>query len=294
VTAEPGAGDPGGGDPPGDPLAGLHADATRRAPDPPGLGSVIEDAGRQRLAAYYLYCAIMAEVIGCAGLRPALWPPALAEPMQRLGLERFAPRTERGLRAELTPAEQSTCRDGGTRFDCGDQWELVAQQLASAPHGDDPLAGMEGAHGAGIKTRRLLERTGISHGVSTGLTLAVHFYPLGTAAGIGTSLVWSRIQTGREQADALRRLGAALVRLRDQAGAERSASPPRTGAASLGSSTSRALGCIPAAGPGWAPREAAQSSRWRGPHREEVARARACRLRRVRRLEEGPGRPRRT
>lgn len=210
------------------PLSELRADAARRAPDPPALGSVIEEAGCQRLAAYYLYCALMAGIISDDRLRAAQWPPELAEPMERLGLARCAPRTGRGLDAQLTPGERATRRDPDKRFESADQWELVAQQLASAPHGDDPLAGMAGARGTTIKTARLLERTGVSHGVSAGLTLAFHVYPLGTAAGVGTRLVWSRIQTGRDQADALRRLGKALQRLRDDADGELDAS--RTGA----------------------------------------------------------------
>jgi hypothetical protein len=36
------------------PLAALRAGASHLAPDLPGLDQVIEDAGRQRLAAYYL------------------------------------------------------------------------------------------------------------------------------------------------------------------------------------------------------------------------------------------------
>lgn len=88
----------------------LSADARRRAPDPAGLDEVIEDAGRQRLAAYYLHSAVIAGVIGGDGLAPGRWPPTLAEPMQRLGLTRLAPRTGRGLDAQLTPAEQATRR----------------------------------------------------------------------------------------------------------------------------------------------------------------------------------------
>jgi hypothetical protein len=90
------------------PLARLRADARHLAPDPPGLNEVTEDAGRQRLAAYYLYSALLAAVTG--DLAPALWPPQLAEPVNRLGLTRFTPRTWRGLDAQLTPAEQATRR----------------------------------------------------------------------------------------------------------------------------------------------------------------------------------------
>jgi hypothetical protein len=60
------------------PLAGLRADAWHRAPDPPGLDEVIEDAGRQRLSAYYLYSALLAGVIGTDDLASAhgrrSWP----------------------------------------------------------------------------------------------------------------------------------------------------------------------------------------------------------------------------
>jgi hypothetical protein len=94
-------------------LAGLLADACRRAPDPPGLDKVIEDAGRQRLAAYYLYSALFAELIGSDDLAPDRWPHELAEPMRRLRLTRFAPRTGRGLDAQLTQAEQATWRSPG-------------------------------------------------------------------------------------------------------------------------------------------------------------------------------------
>jgi hypothetical protein len=89
-------------------LADLDADARHRVPDPPPVDQIVEDTGRQRLAAYYLYSALIAGVIGDADLAAARWPSVLAEPMQQLGLSRFAPRTERGLDAELTPAEQVT------------------------------------------------------------------------------------------------------------------------------------------------------------------------------------------
>jgi hypothetical protein len=99
------------------PLAGLRADARHRVPDPPGLDEVIEDAGRQRLAAYYLYSALLAGVVGTDDLAPARWPQELAEPVQRLGLTRFAPRTGRGLDAQLTPAEQATRRSPGRQVE---------------------------------------------------------------------------------------------------------------------------------------------------------------------------------
>jgi hypothetical protein len=100
-----------------DQLVALRADACRRAPDPPGLDELIEDTGRERLAAYYLYCALLAGVIGDDGLPPEHWPPELAEPMARLGLTRFAPRTGRGLDARLAPAEQVTRRNRGRQLE---------------------------------------------------------------------------------------------------------------------------------------------------------------------------------
>jgi hypothetical protein len=89
-------------------LADLDADVRHRVPDPPPVEQIIEDTGRQRLAAYYLYSALIAGVIGDGDLAAGRWPQMLAEPMQRLGLSRFAPRTGAGLDAELTPAEQVT------------------------------------------------------------------------------------------------------------------------------------------------------------------------------------------
>ncbi|HJY99746.1 MAG TPA: hypothetical protein VJ305_03440 [Streptosporangiaceae bacterium] len=101
-------------------LARLRAEANRRVPDPPGLGEVIdviEDIGRRRLAAYDLYAALLAGVIGDDSLPPEHWPPELAEPMARLGLTQFAPRTGRGLDAQLTPAEQATRRSRGRQLE---------------------------------------------------------------------------------------------------------------------------------------------------------------------------------
>jgi hypothetical protein len=92
------------------PLAGLLADAGRRVPDPPGLDEVIEDAGCQRLATYYLYSALLAGLIGTDDLAPRRWPHELAEPMRRMRLTRFAPRTRPGLDAQLSPAERATWR----------------------------------------------------------------------------------------------------------------------------------------------------------------------------------------
>jgi hypothetical protein len=98
-------------------LGPLRADARRRVPDPPPIEELLEDAGRQRLAAYYLYTGRLAAVIGDDDLAPARWPPELAEPMQRLGLSRLAPRTWRGLDAQLTPAEQVTRRSRGRELE---------------------------------------------------------------------------------------------------------------------------------------------------------------------------------
>jgi hypothetical protein len=92
-------------------LAALRDDATDLAHDPPALSRVIEDIGLQRLAAYYLYSALVAGVIGDDDAAPERWPARLAEPMQRLGLTRFTPRTRRGLDAQLTAAEQATLQN---------------------------------------------------------------------------------------------------------------------------------------------------------------------------------------
>lgn len=80
------------------------------APEPPSLDQVVEEAGRERLASYYLFAALLAGVIGDGDLAPWRWPPQLGEPMQRLGLTRFSPRTGRGLDASLTSAEQAELR----------------------------------------------------------------------------------------------------------------------------------------------------------------------------------------
>jgi hypothetical protein len=246
-------------------LAGLSADARRRVPDPPPLDAVVEDAGRQRLAAYYLYSALLAGVIGDGGLAPAAWPSELAEPMRALGLAQLAPRTRRGLDAQLTPAEQATLRNPGRRLEfaqlltdlindgafgplCGDadrvrladpgggrdlvlelvkdgrvvgtcavkdHWELVAQHLAGMP-----LAEAGKKPGSAYKVAREIKETGISHAVSVGTVLAVHVYPLGTIAAVGTRLVRARIQAGKDQAEALHRLGHDLHTLRAQADGE--------------------------------------------------------------------------
>jgi hypothetical protein len=259
------------------PLTEVAADATRRVPDPPGLDAVIEDAGRERLAGYYLYAALIAGVIDDHELDPSRWPAKLAEPMKRLGLTALAPRTERGLDAELTPSEQATRRSPGRELEfaqltvdlinhgafgpiCGDadsvrlaeasdgsgpdiemlagdtvvgrcrvadHWELLAQQLASAPHGDDPLADRASGQTFARKVARQLEYSGLSHGVSHATTLAVGFFPLGTAVGVGTRLVAQRIRTGHDEADALHRLGIVLRTLRAQAEGELKAQAAR-------------------------------------------------------------------
>jgi hypothetical protein len=259
------------------PLTELRADASRRAPNAPDLDAVIEDAGRERLAAYYLYSALIAGVIDDHDLGPSRWPAKLAAPMERLGLSALAPRTERGLDAELTPSEQATRRSPGRELEfaqltvdlinhgafgpiCGDadhvrladasdgsgqdiemlagdkvvgrckvadHWELVAQQLASAPHGDDPLADRASGHTFARKVARQVGDTGVSHGVSAATTLAVGFFPLGTAVGVGTRLVRQRIRTGRDESDALRRLGTVLRTLRAQAEGELKAQAAR-------------------------------------------------------------------
>jgi hypothetical protein len=246
-------------------LAELRADARRRAPDLPSLDAVIEDAGRQRLAAYYLYSALLAGVIGNGGLAPTAWPPELAEPLRALGLAQLAPRTGRGLDAQLTPAEQATLRNPGRRLEfaqlltdlinggafgplCGDadrvrladpgggrgpvlelvkggrvvgtcpvkdHWELVAQHLAGMP-----LAETGSAPEPASRVARQLKETGIAHAVSVGTVLAVHVYPLGTIAAVGTRLTRARIQAGKDQADALHHLGQDLHTLRAQAGGE--------------------------------------------------------------------------
>ena len=258
-------------------LAELRAEAIRRAPNAPDFESVIEDAGLQRLAAYYVYAAVIAGVVDDAdALAPAAWPHQLASPMKRMGLTRFAPRSERGLDAELTASEQATRRSSGRQFEfaqlaadlinagalgpvCGeadsvrvvkasdrpgfdfemlagdsvvgkckveDHWELVAQQLASAPHGDDPLADSASGAAYAKKAAHWLTEHGISHGVARTTDLAVGFFPVGTAVGAGTRLVRSRIQTGRQEADGLHRLGVVLRSLRAQAEGELSRASP--------------------------------------------------------------------
>lgn len=94
------------------PLTAVRDEGRRRVPHPPALDVVVEDTGRQRLAAYYLYSALMAGLIR-DDLLPARWPPTFAEPMERMGLTRFAVKTGAGLDAQLTPAEQAARRSPG-------------------------------------------------------------------------------------------------------------------------------------------------------------------------------------
>ena len=174
-----------------DRLARLRADACDRAADPPELGELIENTGRQRLAAYYLYSAMLAGVLG-TDLAPSRWTPELAEPVQWLGLTRFA---------------------------LEDQWELVALHLASTPPGG-PLAEAGGIRGPASTVGRLLADHAIPEAVSAGVSLAFHLHPLGTVAGLGTRLLRARIQSGRNQAEAFRRLGDDLRTLRARADGE--------------------------------------------------------------------------
>jgi hypothetical protein len=239
------------------------------APEPSALDEVVEDAGRQRLAAYYLYSALLAGVIGDGDLAPSRWPRRLAGPMERLGLTRFAPRTARGLDAQLNQAEQAARRrpdrqsgfawlladlinrgafgplcgqadkvrlagqdgrgatvlelvkDGRVVGTCSvqDHWELVAQYLAGM-HAAGPVVGTVTAPGWQSAVARQVKESGIAHVVTVGATLAVPFYPLGVAAGLGTRLVRSRIRAGRDEAETFRRVGQELAALRGQAEAE--------------------------------------------------------------------------
>src|ERR1700729_2909970 len=251
------------------PLTGLRPDAIHQVPDPPTLDEVIEDAGRQRLAAYYLYSALMAGLIGDGDFAAVRWPPQLAGPMQRLGLARIAPRPGRGVDPELTAAEQvarrGPCRqlefgqllvdlinDGAFGPMCGDadrvrlgasaergglevelirgdrvvsvckvadHWELVAQHLAGAPLRRS-LPRADSAPGSERTMPDRLKDSGIAHAVSLGATLAVSVHPLEVAAGLGTRLVQARLHAGREQADALQRLGWDLRALQARADGE--------------------------------------------------------------------------
>ncbi len=249
-------------------LGALRDDAIRLAPDAPDLSQVIEDVGLQRLAAYYLYSALVAGLIGDDEMAPAQWPPQLAEPMQRLGLTRFTPRTGRGLDAQLTAAEQAALQNPDRQLEfarlvvdlinggafgplCGQadtvrlaesassdkrdldlelvssgsvvarcstqaHWELVAQHLAGVAQVQASSVGAVRPH----KVSSELRETGISHAVSATITLAVAVHPLGAVAGLGTRVIRSRIESDREEADALHQLGSILTTLRTQAHSE--------------------------------------------------------------------------
>lgn len=108
----PPAAAPASGPPDGPPAAAPAPEAPPDTPaaDPPGLDEVVETVGRQRLASYYLFSALLAGVIGDGDLAPSRWPPRLSEPMQRLGLTQVAPRTGRGLDVQLAPDEQAKLR----------------------------------------------------------------------------------------------------------------------------------------------------------------------------------------
>jgi hypothetical protein len=246
-------------------LSALRDDTARLTSDPPGLSQVIEEVGLQRLAAYYLYSALVAGVIGDNDATPARWPAQLAEQMQRLGLTRFAPRTRQGLEAQLTASERATLRNPDRHLEfarlvvnvinqgafgplCGNadrvrlaesapsdrrgldlellsgssvvarcsaeaHWQLVAQYLAGVAR--DHAASVGEVRPDRVSSQ--LKETGISHAVSASITLAVQIHPLGAAAGLGTRVIRSRIESDREQADAFHQLGNDLRALRAQA-----------------------------------------------------------------------------
>jgi hypothetical protein len=133
-------------------LADLGAELAGRVRNLPSLDDLIEDAGRQRLAAYYLYSALIAGVIGEDELAPERWPAELSEPMNRLGLTRLAPRTERGLDTELTPAQQATRRSSGRELEFA---ELTAGLINEGAFGSVDGGGRvrvgDPSHGADIE-----------------------------------------------------------------------------------------------------------------------------------------------
>jgi hypothetical protein len=92
---------------------------------------------------------------------------------------------------------------------------LVAQHLAGAPLGGPPAQAGSTREPARTVAWRLANRA-IPDAVSTSVTLAVHLHPIGTIAGLGTRLIRSRIQGGRDQADAFHRLSQDLGTLRAQ------------------------------------------------------------------------------
>ena len=238
-------------------LAALCDEVRRRVPRPPAFAELIEDAGRQRFATYYLYSALLAGVIdGDDDLVPARGAAKLAEPMQRLGLAGWAPRTRRGLDAQLTPSERASLRSHDRKSEFAHLLvDLInhgafgplcgrADGVRLSPQGqrrggdlelikDDRVVGtcevvdhwelvaqhLAGAPllGAEAAATHQLKETGISHAVSLGTTLAVNVHPLGAAIGLGTRLVRARVQTDRDEAGELRDLGQELSTLAAQA-----------------------------------------------------------------------------
>jgi hypothetical protein len=245
-------------------LAALRDDARRSAPNPPPTEKVMEDAGLQRLATYYLYSGLLAGVIGDDDLLPSRWPEELAEPMRRMGLSRLAPRTWDAVDAQLTAEQQASRRNrdretefarllvdlinqgafgplcaradsvrlaepsAGRAFELEllrggrvvrtcpvtDHWELVAQYLAAAPLGSSMADLRSSAVSSGLAW--WLKTSGLGHAVGVGTSLAVGLHPLGAVAGLGTRLVQTRIQSGRDEAGALHRLGQELRTLQAQ------------------------------------------------------------------------------
>jgi hypothetical protein len=76
-------------------------------------------------------------VIGPDDLPPGQWPHELAEPMRRLSLTRLAPRTGRGLDAQLTPAEQGTWRSPDRQAKFRQLLVDLINQGALGPLGED-------------------------------------------------------------------------------------------------------------------------------------------------------------
>lgn len=203
-------------------------------------------------------------------MAPARWPRRLAEPMKSMGLIRFAPRSERGLDADLTASERATRRSAGREFEfaqlaadlinagafgplCGEADSVRVVQASDRDGFDFEMLGGDAVVGkrkaedhwnssptnwqarrtamtrspplrAVMRTRRRrptwLKEHGLSHGIAKSTDLAVGFFPLGSAVGAGTRLVRSRIQTVREEADALHRVGVVLRSLHAQADGE--------------------------------------------------------------------------
>ena len=120
-------------------LAGLRDDACGRVTGLPPLSDLVEDAGRQRLAAYYLYAALLAGVLTSDDLAPAHWPPKLADPMRQLGLTRLAPRTWPGLCGQLSPGEQALCALAGGAIALAAHGGKTAARVAVTPS-PEPLS----------------------------------------------------------------------------------------------------------------------------------------------------------